>query len=74
MFCKRSGYINFRWKEEIGVENFESMLNVIDYTLDTDRKRHIAGGILLSMSVLFGGLALTVMTIKMVEEENEQEY
>lgn len=56
------------------MENFESMLNVIDYTLDTDRKRHIAGGILLSMSILFGGLALTVMTIKMAEEENEQEY
>lgn len=46
------------------------MLNTIDYTLDTDRKRHIAGGILLSMSILFGGLALTVMTIKM-EDSNE---
>ena len=53
------------------MESFESMLNMIDYTLDTDRKRHIAGGILLSMSVLFGGLALTVITINMTEESDE---
>ena len=32
--------------------------------LDTKRKRHIAGGIMLSASLLFGGLALTVVTIK----------
>lgn len=54
------------------MENIESMLTIIDYTLDTQRKRHIAGGILLSMSILFGGLALTVITIKNLEEQNEQ--
>lgn len=52
--------------EEIG--NFISMM---DYILDTHRKRHITGGILLSASLLFGGLALTVMTLKSEEEENE---
>lgn len=51
-----------------GLENFISML---DYLLNTKRKRHITGGILLSASMLFGGLALTVMTIKNEEEENE---
>lgn len=47
---------------------------MLDYVLDTNRKRHIAGGILLSVSLLFGGLALTVMTIKAEEEPeyNEQ--
>ena len=54
------------------MENIESMLTIIDYTLDTRKKRHIAGGILLSMSILFGGLALTVITIKNLEEQNEQ--
>lgn len=35
-------------------------------------KRHITGGILLSAFLLFGGLALTVMTIKTEEDNNEQ--
>lgn len=51
------------------MENFESVISMLDYVLDTKRKRHITGGILLSVSMLFGGLALTVMTIK-----NEEEY
>lgn len=36
----------------------------LDNMLDTKRKRHIIGGILLSASALFGGLAVTVFTIK----------
>jgi hypothetical protein len=52
-----------------GIGNFISMM---DYILDTKRKRHIAGGILLSASLLFGGLSLTVMTIGSEEDENEQ--
>lgn len=51
-----------------GIGNFISMM---DYILDTKRKRHITGGILLSTSFLFGGLALTVMTIQNEEEEDE---
>ena len=48
-----------------GMENF---ISVLDYILDTNRKRHIIGGILVSASLLFGGLALTVMTIKSNDE------
>lgn len=44
-----------------GLGNFISML---DYILDSPRKRHITGGILLSVSMLFGGLAVTVVTIR----------
>ena len=40
------------------------IIDMLDYTLDTKRKRHITGGILLSMSLLFGGLAFTVLTLK----------
>jgi hypothetical protein len=53
-----------------GIGNFISML---DFVLDSKRKRHITGGILLSASLLFGGLALTVMTINNEEDDtNEQ--
>lgn len=42
----------------------DEMIAVLDTMLDTKRKRHIAGGVLLSLSFLFGGLSVTVMTIK----------
>ena len=44
---------------------------MLDTLLDTRRKRHITGGILLSTSLLFGGLAITVMTIKDNEEKEQ---
>lgn len=50
----------------------ENMLSVLDCTLNTKMKRHLAGGILLSISMLFGGLAFTVITIK--NEENKHEH
>ena len=43
---------------------FEAIVYALDSMLDTRRKRHITGGILISASLLFGGLALTVFTIK----------
>jgi hypothetical protein len=51
------------------VEGFGNLVSMLDYMLDTKRKRHITGGILLSASLLFGGLALTVMTIRNEEED-----
>ncbi|MEG1523871.1 MAG: histidine kinase [Clostridia bacterium] len=54
------------------MEGLENFISVLDYILDTKRKRHITGGILLSMSMLFGGLALTVMTLKREEEINHE--
>lgn len=42
----------------------ESFIYTIDTMLDTKRKRHIIGGLLLSAAFLFGGLAVTAMTIK----------
>lgn len=50
--------------------NFENFIGNLDYILNTKRKRHITGGLLLSLSVLFGGLALTVMAIK--EDEDDE--
>lgn len=46
---------------------------MIDHSLSTKRKRHIAGGILMSISFLFGGLAITIMTLK-TEDDNSEKY
>ncbi len=46
------------------METFERFIEMLDYSLDTKSKRHIVGGILLSISLLFGGLAFTTMTMK----------
>lgn len=50
---------------------FENLISVLDYTLDSGRKRHIVGGILISASLLFGGLALTVITIRNEDDKDE---
>lgn len=44
---------------------------MLDQSLDTKKKRHIVGGVLLSVSLLFGGLALTIMTIQAEEDTYE---
>lgn len=46
-----------------------NLILMLDNVLDTKRKRHITGGILISASLLFAGLAFTVMTIR-----NEEGY
>lgn len=49
--------------------NLEAALMMLDESLSSRRKRHIIGGVLLSISLLFGGLAFTAMTFKNEEEE-----
>lgn len=53
------------------MERLGILLEMIDEVLDTDDKRHIIGGILMSVSLFFGGLAITVITIGKKEESNE---
>lgn len=53
------------------MESFEEIISILDFTLDSKRKRHIVGGILLSVSMLFGGLALTAMTLKTEDKDDE---
>lgn len=50
----------------------EEILSMLDHALNTKKKRHIAGGVLMSISLLFGGLAFTVMTLKTEENDNEK--
>ena len=56
------------------MDRLEAVLSMLDRTLNTKKKRHIAGGILMSVSMLFGGLAITVLTLKSEEIINEQLY
>lgn len=53
------------------MERLDAIISMLDYSLDTRRKRHITGGILISVSLLFGGLAFTVMLLKSEETEDE---
>lgn len=53
------------------MERLESLISVLDLALNTKRKRHIVGGILLSVSLLFGGLAITAITLQSEEKEDE---
>lgn len=53
------------------MNRLEALLEMLDYSLNSESKRHIAGGILLSVSILFGGLAFTVMSIKTKEGDLE---
>ena len=51
------------------MERLEILLEMLDEALDTRRKRHIVGGILLSVSLFFGGLAVTIITINKEEKD-----
>ena len=52
----------------IEMEFLDDFISTIDAILDSKRKRHITGGILLSAALLFGGLAITVVTIASDEQ------
>lgn len=55
------------------MDGLESTFLFLDYLTDTQRKRHILGGILMSVSLFFGGLAFTMMTVK-EGDPNEQNH
>lgn len=46
------------------MNEFGRTVSLLDYLAANKRRRHLAGGILLSISLLFGGLAITMMTVK----------
>ena len=54
------------------METLESTFLFLDYLTNTKRKRHMVGGILMSVSLFFGGLAFTMMSIK--GEDDEQDH
>lgn len=52
------------------MEKLEKILSVLDRSLGTRKKRHIAGGILMSISLMFGGFALTVIILNINKDKN----
>ena len=54
------------------MEKLDWIITAIDSALDSKKKRHIAGGILMSVSLLFGGLAFTVVTWRTEDNIDEQ--
>lgn len=55
------------------MSRLEEILSILDHSLETKKKKHIAGGILMSISLLFGGLAFTVVTLESEDINNEDE-
>lgn len=49
------------------MDRIEGIVYMLDQALNTKRKRHIAGGVLMSISAFTFSLALTIMTIKTEE-------
>ena len=55
------------------MERLNYIVAMLEKTLGTRSKRHIMGGTLISVSLLFSGLALTVMTLKTDDMEDNDE-
>ena len=53
------------------MESIANLISMLDYVVDSKRKRHITGGLLLSAALLFGSMAITIMSIKDEEVDNE---
>ena len=56
------------------MDRIEVVLSILSESLNTKPKRHIAGGVLISISLFFGGLAITIITLKTEEKDYEQVY
>jgi len=54
------------------MERAKRLLSTIEHLISTKRKRHIVAGALLSTALFAGGLAATVLSIK-IEEKDEYE-
>ena len=55
------------------MDRLDYIIVMLERTLGTRSKRHILGGALISVSLLFGGMALTVMTLKTEDKEDMDE-
>jgi hypothetical protein len=56
------------------MEHAKRFIATLEHLVSTKKKRHIVGGILLSASIFLGGLALTVVSTKVEENNDEQDY
>lgn len=54
------------------MERLEILLELFDEALNTKKRRYVIGGILMSVSLFFSGLSVTVLLID--KEERGDEY
>lgn len=54
------------------MDRAKRIIATLEHLVSTSKKKHIVGGILLSASIFLGGLALTVMSAE-IEENNDEE-
>ena len=52
------------------MDRLEMLLELVNDSLDSKRKRHIVGGVLMSVSLFFGGLAATIIMINKEESDS----
>ena len=55
------------------MERLEILLELCDEALGTKKRRYIVGGILMSVSLFFSGLSITVLLINKEEKEHDYE-
>lgn len=53
------------------MNRLDSNLSILDQSLRNRKRRHLVGGVLISVSLFFGGLAVTVLTLR---QDVEKEY
>lgn len=53
------------------MDRIESFMELIDYITSSTKRKHIVGGLLLSISFFFAGIATTMMTMRDKEKEEE---
>jgi hypothetical protein len=51
------------------MERLEILLELFDEALSTKKRRYVVGGILMSVSLFFSGLSITVLIINKEEKE-----
>lgn len=52
--------------------SIQEIVYLVDYSLNSKRKRHITGGVLISVAMLFAGLAIITITVKREDEEYDE--
>lgn len=56
------------------MNRLERIMTSLDYVLNNKRKRHIVGGVLMSVSMLFVGLAVTTLSVREMKGDNDEKY
>lgn len=52
--------------------SIQEIIYLVDFSLNSKRKRHITGGVLISLAALFAGLAITTITVNREDEEHNE--